>query len=282
MKKILSIVLAVLMIVAMIPTVFAASTPVITAVADKTAIKVGDVVTITVSVPKNSKLCALTYELSYNTSEFTLVENSVEVFGTFGFEITNSQDAGKIKYAGAETESIDDNATTLFSVKLKAKKATAKVTATIVEAYIQGSGISEVDVTSAVAEASTKSISFKDANAGTTTSKYISIRTPSKTTIRYKDGIVLHADLKNALPAGATIKWSKSNNNFKTEVSDDGRTCTIISNSNGATTFTATVYSSSGTAIESVSIDMTSKAGFFDILGGFFRGLFGSTKIYAE
>ena len=57
---------------------------------------------------------------------------------------------------------------------------------------------------------------------------------------------------------------------------------TIVSNSNGSTVFTATLYSSSGAELDSVSVEMTSKAGFFDKIGGFFRGLFGTTKIYAE
>ena len=52
--------------------------------------------------------------------------------------------------------------------------------------------------------------------------------------------------------------------------------------SNGDTVFTATLYNSSNVELDSVTIKMTSKAGFFQKIGGFFRGLFGMTKIYAE
>ncbi len=276
MKKVLSVILAMLMVVAMIPTVFAASTPVITTKANKTSIKAGDVVTITVSVSKNSKLCALTYELSYNTSEFSLVSGSTTTKGVFGAEMTNDSVAGKIKYVGAATTYIADAAQTLFTVQLKAKKSTGKVTVSISEAYVSSGSASETNVTSAVASASTKSISFKAA------ADYIAIRTPSRTSIRYKDGIVLHADVKSTLPSGSKLKWTSNNSNFNTEVSSDGKSYTIISNSNGATVFTVTLYSSSGAVLETETIEMTSKAGFFDKIGGFFRGLFGATKIYSE
>ncbi len=275
MKKFLSVLLAALMIVAMIPTVFAASTPVITAKADKTTIKAGDTVTITVSVSKNSKLCALTYALKYDTAEFEVVKNSGAVQSVFGTEVVNTAVSGSIKYVAASSTNISDSAQTLFTVKLKAKKTTGKITCVIDEAYT-ASGISETNVTSAVSAASTKSISFR------ASTNYVDIKTPSRTSIRYKDGIVLHANIVKTLPSGAKIKWTKDNNNFTMEPSADGKTCTIISNSDGKTTFTVTVTNSSGVVLDEEAIVMTSKAGFFDILGGFFRSLFGSTKIYAE
>ncbi len=276
MKKILSIILAVLMAFATLPTVFAASTPVITTKANKTSIKVGDVVTISVSVSKNSKLCALTYELKYNTSEFSLVSGSAKINGVFNAEAVNTSVAGKVKYVGATTTSIVDSASTIFTVQLKAKKATGKVTATISEAYITSGTASETNVTSAVASASTKSISFKAA------ADYIAIRKPSRTQIRYKDGIVLHADVNTSLPSGSKIVWTTDNKNFKTEVASNGRSFTIISDSTGDTTITATLYNSSGAVVETEKVVMTSKAGFFDKIGGFFRWIFGSTTVYPE
>ena len=86
MKKFLSVFLAALMIFVMMPTVFAASTPVITTTVDKTNINAGDIVTVTVKVSADSHLCTLAYDLYYNTSEFELVEGSQSLKGEFDLE----------------------------------------------------------------------------------------------------------------------------------------------------------------------------------------------------
>ncbi len=106
-----------------------------------------------------------------------------------------------------------------------------------------------------------------------------SIKEPSRTTIRCKDGIVLRADIKN-VPSGAKIVWTTNNNNFDFEQSSDGKSLMIISSNNGYTTFTATLIDSNGDILSYDTVEMYSKAGFFDKLGGFFRSLFGATKIY--
>lgn len=102
---------------------------------------------------------------------------------------------------------------------------------------------------------------------------------PTKTVIRYKDGIVLHANTKE-LTEEIIIEWTADNNNFKMKESNDGLSCTIIANSTGNTVVTATLYDGNGNTIGEDSVEMTSKAGFFDKIGGFFRSLFGITKIY--
>lgn len=282
MKKILSVFMAVLMILAMIPTVFAASAPAITATASKTQISVGDEITVTVRVPQNSKLCTLTYELTYNSSQFEVVAGSATLKNVFGAEAINTTKNGVVRYVGATSTSIADSAQVLFTVKFKAKASSGKISVSVTEAYTSTSSNSETNVTSAVASASTKSISFTAATPSTPSADYIVIRTPSRDTIKYKDGIVLHADTKATLPAGSRIEWTASNNNFKTEASSDGKSYTITSNSKGSTIFTATLYSSSGAVLEKETIEMTSKAGFFDKIIGFFRSLFRLTKVYGE
>ena len=107
-----------------------------------------------------------------------------------------------------------------------------------------------------------------------------SIQEPSRTTIRHKDGIKLHANVEGTAPAGSYVEWTASNGKFKTEEINDGNSLKIVSDSNGKTTFTATLYSADGEALATDSIEMTSKAGFFDKIGSFFRSLFGGTKIY--
>ena len=106
----------------------------------------------------------------------------------------------------------------------------------------------------------------------------MSIRNPSTTTIKYGDKIILHADMNEALPSGWTIKWTADNGNFSYSVSADGSTCTISPSKSGSTSFKATVYDENGNVFCEDTQSMTSKAGFFDKIGAFFRKLFGSTK----
>ena len=275
MKKILSVFLAALMLFAIVPTAFAASTPVITTTVDKTSVAVGDVVTVTAKVSASSKLCALTYEINYDTSEFQVVSGSGSCKGVFGTESYNDATTGTVKYLGASVSSISNTSQSIFSIQFKALKTSGSISVKVTEAYTQN-GVDEDDVTSAVNSASAKTFTF----SASTSSYYIAIRTPSTTSIRYKDGIVLYCDSNRTLPSGSYIKWTTSNSNFKTTASTDGKSLTIVSNSNGTTEITATLYSSANVKLDSVTIEMTSKAGFFEKIGGFFRGLFGSTKIY--
>ena len=273
MKKVLSILLAALMIFAMVPAVFAAA-PTITTTLNKTSVVKGDVVTLTAKVSANSKLCALTYEIDYDASAFEVVSNSGKCKGVFGTEDFNAK-SGHIKYLGASANAISNTSQTFFTIQFKALKPNGTISVKVTEAWTVSGATGETDVTSAVNSASAKTFTFA--------SNYLSIRTPSRTSIRYKDGIVLHADALKALPSGSRIQWTASNGNFKTSASGDkGENLTIISDSNGTTTFTATLYSSSGVELDSVSIEMTSKAGFFQKIVGFFRNLFGTTTIYAE
>ncbi len=113
----------------------------------------------------------------------------------------------------------------------------------------------------------------------------LSIATPSQTNINYKDGIVLHATAQN-LPAGAKIEWSANNNNFTT-TDDSYGSLTAISNANGATVFTAKIKLTDGTYAKGADgneikaeVTLNSKAGFFQKIIGFFKGLFGLTKIH--
>ena len=106
-----------------------------------------------------------------------------------------------------------------------------------------------------------------------------SIQEPSRIEIRNKDGIVLHTVVEGKLPDGARIEWSWDNNKFDVEKNDDG-TLTIIARNNGETTITATVYGADGDILATDSVVMNSKSGFFNKIGGFFRSLFGTTKIY--
>ncbi len=105
-----------------------------------------------------------------------------------------------------------------------------------------------------------------------------SIQSPSRTEIRNKDGIILHANVEGNSPAGSYVKWESNNGNFDT--SADGSNLKIIAKNKGNTTFTAILCDADGNELARDSVDMYSKSGFFDKIGGFFRSLFGTTKIY--
>ncbi len=105
--------------------------------------------------------------------------------------------------------------------------------------------------------------------------------TPTETTINYGDSIVLHVDPAK-IPEGGRVEWSSSNNNFEVTVSDDGLTCTITPDRSGDTTFTATIYDADGNVVSADEQEMTSKAGLWQRLIGFFKGLFGLTKVIPQ
>jgi hypothetical protein len=105
-----------------------------------------------------------------------------------------------------------------------------------------------------------------------------SIQNPSRTEIRNKDGIILHANVEGTAPNGSYVRWESSNGNF--DKSADGSNLKIIAKNKGYTTFTAILYDADGNELARDNVEMYSKSGFFDKIGGFFRGLFGLTKIY--
>ncbi len=104
------------------------------------------------------------------------------------------------------------------------------------------------------------------------------IRQPSTTTIRYKDGIALHID--GNIPDGSRVEWAIDSNAFDGGVFDNGMSCLLVSKNNGYATVVATLYDANNNVIATDSVELRSKAGFFDKIGGFFRGLFGLTKVY--
>ena len=126
MKKVLSVLLVAILLFAMIPTTaFAATAPTITASASKTTVVAGDTVKITVKIPANSNLVAFQYIVKYSTSYFQLVDGSMSLGGTFGYEGVNTATAGTIKYAGAAGSKLT-KASTLFTVEFKIVKPGGK------------------------------------------------------------------------------------------------------------------------------------------------------------
>ncbi len=120
-----------------------------------------------------------------------------------------------------------------------------------------------------------------------TLEKLAVINEPKTKSISYKDGVVIRPNLNVAeIPEGAVIEWTASNGCFNWSVDEEGN-LTARSNASGDTTFTAKIKLEDGTYMTDMygnelvgETTVQSKAGFFQKFIGFFKGLFGATKIY--
>ncbi|MBQ4645256.1 MAG: leucine-rich repeat protein [Clostridia bacterium] len=134
-------------------------------------------------------------------------------------------------------------------------------------------------------ETSANGHSFSNGNCtvcGETDPDYyvFSVKAPSRTKIRNKDGIILHTDITGNAPADSYVEWTSNNNNFGKTVMNDGKSLQVIANNKGNTSFTATLYDANGNELATDSVELYSDSGFFQKIGGFFRSLFGAIKIY--
>ena len=113
------------------------------------------------------------------------------------------------------------------------------------------------------------------------------INEPKTKSINYKDGVVIRPNLNVAeIPEGAVIEWTASNGCFNWSVDEEGN-LTARSNASGETTFTAKIKLEDGTYMTDMygnelvgETTVKSNAGFFQKIIGFFKGLFGLSKIH--
>lgn len=125
MKKFASVLLAVLVAFSMFSfVVSAADATTLTLSADKTTVKAGDTVKVTVSVPENSGLAALTVDVVYDATAFEAV--SVVGAGLFtsqaaqGMEMPNANyAAGKARFVAVATNALVAGGT-VFTAEFKA------------------------------------------------------------------------------------------------------------------------------------------------------------------
>ena len=279
MKKLLSVLLATLMLLTALSTaVFAASgtginipTPKITAAADRTSVEIGDIVTITVSIPEDTNLVDLDYTINFDTAYFQLIQGSAELYNAFSTEMLNDQISGEFKYIGTSGSAITDGAT-LFTVQFAILQTGGRLLFEIDEARVLSEG-KVVNVTASSILASTKAISFKAASVAS--KNYFDIATPLTTTVSYKESTTLFIEQKRVPPLGAYYyRWSANNDNFTLNQSELGLSCQLTSVKNGDTTITVELVNALGEVVDSESIVMTSKAGLFDIISWFFEYIF--------
>ena len=151
MKKIASVLLAVLVAFSMFSFAVSAANPSLTASASKTAdIKAGDEVTVTVKLSKNSGLGTLIAELNYDGAAFKV--ESATAGTLFGNDFVNSGLTNKVKFVAASTNVVNAEGT-VFTVKFKALKA-ADSTMTLKIAEATDDDYNNVTVT-------TNTLSFK-------------------------------------------------------------------------------------------------------------------------
>lgn len=103
MKKILSILLTLAMVLSLVPAVFAADEPTITMSADKTSVAPGETVTLTLSLDKELVADAVGIAISFDTNAYTLTgrKNLGSRPARLGFtniDAANNQGAVKVAY----------------------------------------------------------------------------------------------------------------------------------------------------------------------------------------
>jgi uncharacterized repeat protein (TIGR02543 family) len=109
------------------------------------------------------------------------------------------------------------------------------------------------------------------------------IQTPSRTSIRNQDTIILHTKVDEELPEGYSIKWEGSSGNFSRGCRNgDKSKLYATAENNGSETITAILYNADGVEIARDSVELYSDSGFFQKIGGIFRLIFGTTTTYAN
>jgi len=123
MKKIASVLLAVLVAFSMFSFVVSAADATLSVKASKTAdIKAGDKVTVTVAISEKSGLGVLTADLVYDASAFKVTDMTASSDAVAGAVVNGNFAAGKARYTVATDKTIEA-AGTLFTVELEALKA---------------------------------------------------------------------------------------------------------------------------------------------------------------
>ncbi len=136
MKKILSIMMSVLIVIGMFTFMASASDSVeFTLKADKIEADVGEIVTLTVTVPENSMLCAVTLDVVYDSDKFEVV--SATEGDLMPDTMINTNEDGKVKVVFASATNIKPKATEIVKIEVRAVKGgSAGFELTFEEAYI--------------------------------------------------------------------------------------------------------------------------------------------------
>lgn len=129
MKKLFSILCAIVILcISVIPS-YGANPKI--SVSTVSSASVGDTITVSVNLSANSGLAGVNFTVSFNTSDFQLVSDSVSTNSLFVGD--KSIGNGSIKYAGISADAINSSGT-LLSFKLKVLKTGGKISLSIKDA----------------------------------------------------------------------------------------------------------------------------------------------------
>ena len=129
MKKLFSILCAIVILcISVIPS-YGANPKI--SVSTVSSASVGDTITVSVNLSANSGLAGVNFTVSFNTSDFQLVSDSVSTNALFVGD--KSIGNGSIKYAGISADAINSSGT-LLSFKLKVLKTGGKISLSIKDA----------------------------------------------------------------------------------------------------------------------------------------------------
>lgn len=282
--KFIKVIAMVLAISLLLPQAFmmtsAASTPTISV--STVEAKPGDTVNVKINMANNPGVTSVLLTIGYDSSILTLTK--VTDGGILGSQFHS--DAYKNPYTlcwanDTATSNIKKNGTIVtltFKVSNTAKSGNYPISVSYDKDNYE---IIDKDMNPVTFSLSNGAITVKNGNDGSNDSDF-SIKDPSKTKIKYKNGIVLHAQYSGGIPSGGKVEWTADNDNFIMTPSGKGETCTIISDSKGKTTITATLYGKNGAVLGADTVVMESKAGFLQKIGGFFRELFGWIEILED
>ena len=284
-KKFIKAIAIVLVISLLLPQAFmmasAAKTPSI--IVSTVEAKPGDTVNVKIDMANNPGFISALLTVSYDSSALTLTKvTDGDILGD-AYHSDNYKSPYTLCWANdTATSNIKKNGTIVtltFKVSNSAKTGNYLISVSYDnENYdIIDKDLNPVSFTVTNGDVKVNGGSNNDNNNST-----FSIKEPSTTKIKYKNGIVLHAQYNGTFPSGSTVKWTADNENFSMTTSLDGKSCTIISESKGTTTFTATLYDKNGDIIAMDTVQMQSKAGILQKIGAFFRELFGWTKILQD
>lgn len=239
---------------------------------DKSVVKVGDTIVVSARLSEADDLVGVSLAMVYDETALEYVSESIKIYNSFAAEEVNDKKPERLKYAGISSKNPPSKGV-LFSASFKVLKANAKIKLDIIGACNN----KNVDISGSLFSNSVTEIKLSNQ-----ITHWVEIKKPSETRIKYKNGIVLHSQLVEDLPDGASLVWSSDNDNFIITPSEDNKTCTIISNKNGKSNISLAIYDEAGQIIEQQTVEMRSDATFIQYIAGFFRILLGLAEIKPE
>ncbi len=102
---------------------------------------------------------------------------------------------------------------------------------------------------------------------------------PSRTSLTYKQAIILHLESGKPIPAGYRVEWSQNGGAFTLSDKTDTK-CKATASSTGSTTVTVKVFNNENFEIYSAQKVLNADCSFWQKIIAFFRGIFGKHAIY--